>query len=151
MSANQGRFNTTISPMPSNTPGRRKGSQESQRQKSENRKPKAERRPNTEGRKPAERLDVPSGCAECTRRVIRVLAQRLNRTTKAAAAAATEVKKTSLGLAVEKRGNGLLVSWDGNAPIVSKANFGMLLIRGSGVSRDVPLTTDELRAGGSVY
>src|ERR1035437_6982429 len=57
----------------------------------------------------------------------------------------------SLGLAVEKRGNGLLVSWDGNAPIVSKANFGMLLIRGSGVSRDVPLTTDELRAGGSVY
>src|ERR1039458_6458684 len=68
-----------------------------------------------------------------------------------AAAACTEVKKTSLGLAVEKRGNGLLVSWDGNAPIVSKANFGMLLIRGSGVSRDVPLTTDELRAGGSVY
>ena len=68
-----------------------------------------------------------------------------------AAAASTEVKKTSLGLAVEKRGNGLLVSWDGNAPIVSKANFGMLLIRGSGVSRDVPLTTDELRAGGSVY
>src|ERR1039458_6551290 len=68
-----------------------------------------------------------------------------------AAAASTEVKKTSLGLAVEKRGNGLLVSWDGNAPIVSNANFGMLLIRGSGVSRDVPLTTDELRAGGSVY
>src|ERR1035441_1139502 len=68
-----------------------------------------------------------------------------------AAAASTEVKKTSLGLAVEKRGNGLLVSWDGNARLVSKANFGMLLIRGSGVSRDVPLTTDELRAGGSVY
>src|ERR1039458_6660349 len=30
MSANQGRFNTTISPMPSNTPGRRKGSHVSQ-------------------------------------------------------------------------------------------------------------------------
>src|ERR1035441_6536835 len=30
MSANQGRFNTTISPMPSNTPGRRKGSHASQ-------------------------------------------------------------------------------------------------------------------------
>jgi TonB family protein len=68
-----------------------------------------------------------------------------------AAAASTVVKRPSLGLAVEKRGNGLLVSWDGNAPIVAKANFGMLLIRGSGVSRDVPLTTDELRAGGFVY
>jgi TonB family protein len=68
-----------------------------------------------------------------------------------AAAASTVVKRPSLGLAVEKRGNGLLVSWDGNAPIISKANFGMLLIRGSGVSRDVPLTTDELRAGGFVY
>src|ERR1035437_2895779 len=90
MSADQGRFNTTISPMPSNTPGRRKGSQESQRKKSENRKPKAERRPNTEGRKPAERLDVPSGCLECIGWVIRVLAQRLNKTTKAAAAAARE-------------------------------------------------------------
>jgi TonB family protein len=60
-------------------------------------------------------------------------------------------QKTSLGLAVEKRGEGLLVSWNGNAPIVSKANFGMLLIRGTGVSRDVPLTVEELRAGGFVY
>jgi TonB family protein len=67
------------------------------------------------------------------------------------AAAPPGAPKTSLGLAVEKRGEGLLVSWNGDAPIVAKANFGMLLIRGTGVSRDVPLTVEELRAGGFVY
>ena len=67
------------------------------------------------------------------------------------AAASPGGEKTLLGLAVEKRGEGLLVSWNGNAPIVGKANFGMLLIRGTGVSRDVPLTEEELRAGGFVY
>jgi len=59
--------------------------------------------------------------------------------------------KPPLGLTVEKRGSRLLVSWNGNAPVISKANFGMLLIRGTAVSRDVPLTTDELRAGSVVY
>ena len=66
-----------------------------------------------------------------------------------AAAARAEVK-APLGLTVERRGSGLLVSWNGNADI-SKANFGMLLIRGSKVSRDVPLTAEELRAGRVVY
>jgi TonB family protein len=67
------------------------------------------------------------------------------------AAAPPGAAKTSLGLAVEKRGDGLLVSWNGDSPIIAKANFGMLLIRGTGVSRDVPLTVEELRAGGFVY
>jgi periplasmic protein TonB len=66
-------------------------------------------------------------------------------------AASSVAGKTPLGLAVEKRGDGLLVSWNGNTPIVSKANFGMLLIRGTGVSRDVPISAEELRAGGFVY
>ena len=34
---------------------------------------------------------------------------------------------------------------------MSKADFGMLLIRGASVSRDVPLTAEELRAGTVVY
>src|ERR1035437_75550 len=34
--------------------------------------------------------------------------------------------KGPLGLIVEKRGSNLLVSWDGNAGVISKANFGML-------------------------
>jgi len=32
-----------------------------------------------------------------------------------------------------------------------KADFGMLLVRGNAVSRDVPLTSEELRAGSVVY
>lgn len=59
--------------------------------------------------------------------------------------------KTPLGLAVEKRGTNLVLSWNGNAPEISKASFGMLLIRGSKVSRDVPLSIEELRAGRVVY
>jgi periplasmic protein TonB len=59
--------------------------------------------------------------------------------------------KTPLGLVVEMRGSGLQVSWNGNAAVISKANFGMLLIRGKDVNRDVPLTAEELRAGSVVY
>jgi protein TonB len=66
------------------------------------------------------------------------------------ALARTEAKP-SLGLAVERRGNDLRISWNGNAPLISKADFGMLLIRGSQVSRDVPLTAEELRSGSVVY
>jgi periplasmic protein TonB len=59
--------------------------------------------------------------------------------------------KATLGLAVERRGNDLRVSWNGNAALIAKADFGMLLIRGSQVSRDVPLTAEELRSGSVVY
>ena len=59
--------------------------------------------------------------------------------------------KASLGLAVEKRGNDLVVSWNRNAAMIAKADFGMLLIRGSEVSRDIPLTAEELRSGSVVY
>ena len=65
-------------------------------------------------------------------------------------AARAEVK-ASLGLAVEKRGNDLVVSWNRNAAMIAKADFGMLLIRGSDVSRDIPLTAEELRSGSVVY
>ena len=56
-----------------------------------------------------------------------------------------------LGLSVERRGNDLRVTWNGNANIMAKADFGMLLIRGASVSRDVPLSAEELRAGTVVY
>ncbi len=67
-----------------------------------------------------------------------------------AAVARTEVQ-SPLGLSVERHGNDLRVSWNGSADRISKADFGMLLIRGSAVSRDVPLTAEELRAGSVVY
>ncbi len=67
-----------------------------------------------------------------------------------AAPARAEVK-ASLGLAVERRGTDLVVSWNRNAAMIAKADFGMLLIRGTGVSRDIPLTAEELRSGSVVY
>ena len=54
-------------------------------------------------------------------------------------------------MSVERRGSDLRVSWNGNAEKISKADFGMLLIRGTGVNRDVPLTAAELRAGSVLY
>ncbi len=59
--------------------------------------------------------------------------------------------KVPLGLAVERRGNDLRVSWNSSAPLIAKADFGMLLIRGSAVSRDVPLSAEELRSGSVMY
>jgi periplasmic protein TonB len=59
--------------------------------------------------------------------------------------------KASLGLAVERRGNDLVISWNRKAAMIAKADFGMLLIRGSDVSRDIPLTAEELRSGSVVY
>jgi protein TonB len=67
-----------------------------------------------------------------------------------AAVARTEVQ-SPLGLSVERHGNDLRVSWNGNADRIAKADFGMLLVRGSAVSRDVPLTAEDLRAGSLVY
>jgi protein TonB len=67
-----------------------------------------------------------------------------------AAPARAEVK-ASLGLAVERRGNDLVISWNRDAAIIAKADFGMLLIRGAAVSRDIPLTAEELRSGSVVY
>jgi len=67
------------------------------------------------------------------------------------AAAPRAEERTPLGLTVGRRGNDLLVSWNGNAPVISRATFGMLLIRSSTVSRDVPLSVEELRAGSVVY
>jgi hypothetical protein len=64
--------------------------------------------------------------------------------------AQTEVQEP-LGLSVERRGSDLRVTWNGHADIMSKADFGMLLIRGASVSRDVPLSAEELRAGTVVY
>jgi TonB family protein len=68
----------------------------------------------------------------------------------AAAPARAEVR-ASLGLAVERRGNDLVISWNRDAAIIAKADFGMLLIRGAAVSRDIPLTAEELRSGSVVY
>jgi protein TonB len=67
-----------------------------------------------------------------------------------AAPARAEVR-ASLGLAVERRGNDLVISWNRDAAIIAKADFGMLLIRSAAVSRDIPLTAEELRSGSVVF
>ncbi len=74
-----------------------------------------------------------------------------NRTSASPTAPARAEVQASLGLAVERRGNDLVISWNRNAAMIAKADFGMLLIRGSEVSRDIPLTAEELRSGSVVY
>jgi periplasmic protein TonB len=74
-----------------------------------------------------------------------------NRTAAAPVAPVRTEVKASLGLAVERRGNNLVVSWNRNASMIAKADFGMLLIRGGDVSRDISLTAEELRSGSVVY
>jgi periplasmic protein TonB len=66
-------------------------------------------------------------------------------------AATSPPVEIQLGLAAEKRAGGLMVSWNGNAAILSKAEFGMLVIRSRDLTRELPLTAVELRAGGVVY
>jgi periplasmic protein TonB len=59
--------------------------------------------------------------------------------------------KSPLALSAERRGADLAISWDHEAPAVVNATFGMLLIRGAGVSRDIPLSPEQLRSGAVLY
>lgn len=57
----------------------------------------------------------------------------------------------SLGLSAERRGTDLLLSWNAASPLIANASFGVLLVRGATVNRDIALTPDQLRAGKVLY
>jgi hypothetical protein len=57
----------------------------------------------------------------------------------------------SLGLAVERRGSDLLLSWNRQAPPVLGASFGMVLIHEGNASRNIPLNQEQLRTGSILY
>ncbi len=63
----------------------------------------------------------------------------------------SQTARPSLGLNVERRGVDLLFSWNGQAPAVVNATFGMVLIRENNTSRNIPLTADQLRSGSIFY
>lgn len=70
---------------------------------------------------------------------------------KQTAASSPAVPANTLGLAVERRGSDLLLSWDTGSPAIANANFGMLLIRGEGGDRQIALTADQLHSGKVLY
>ncbi len=53
----------------------------------------------------------------------------------------------SLGLSVERKGAGLTLTWNREAPIVTAADFGMLVATENQQRRNIPLTPEQLRAG----
>ncbi len=57
----------------------------------------------------------------------------------------------TLGLSAERHGADLLLSWNAASPLVANASFGVLLVRGATVNRDIALTPDQLRAGKVLY
>ena len=57
----------------------------------------------------------------------------------------------SLGLAVERRGSDLLLSWNRQAPPVLGASFGMVLIHEGNASRNISLNQEQLRSGSILY
>jgi len=59
--------------------------------------------------------------------------------------------QSPLSLSAERRGADLALSWNHEAPAIVNATFGMLLIRGAGVSRDIPLSAEQLRSGSVLY
>jgi protein TonB len=59
--------------------------------------------------------------------------------------------RSSLGFSAERRGGDLMLSWNREAPQIVNATFGMLLIRGPEVNRDMPLNPEQLRTGSVLY
>ena len=57
----------------------------------------------------------------------------------------------ALGLSLDQQGSKLRVYWNREAPIIQSANFGMVVIREGGKSRNVPLSPDQLRSGSILY
>ena len=70
---------------------------------------------------------------------------------KPAVVAPPGIPANTLGLAAERRGSDLLLSWDTSSPTIAKATFGMLLIRGDGGDRQIALSAEQLRAGKVLY
>jgi hypothetical protein len=67
------------------------------------------------------------------------------------APSAPVIAAPSLGLAVERRGSDLLLSWNRQAPPVLGASFGMVLIHEGDASSNIPLNQDQLRSGSILY
>ena len=68
-----------------------------------------------------------------------------------ATAVVSAVTKQKLALTAERRGTDLVLSWNREASTVTRATYGMLIIRGKDTRRDIALTPDQLRAGSIVY
>jgi hypothetical protein len=58
---------------------------------------------------------------------------------------------SSLGLRIDRQGTDLLLSWDRQSPAITGAPFGMVLIRENGGTRNVALTSEQLRFGSVRY
>ncbi len=67
------------------------------------------------------------------------------------AAAVSPVTKQPLALTAERHGTDLVLSWNRESPSISRATYGMLIIKGKEGRRDIALTPDQLRAGSIVY
>jgi len=65
--------------------------------------------------------------------------------------AAVSASAPGLGFTVDRQGTDLLLSWDSNAPAVTRATFGVVLIRENGRTRNVGLTPEQLRSGSVRY
>ena len=51
----------------------------------------------------------------------------------------------------ERRGTDLVLSWNRDSASITRASYGMLIIKGKDGRRDIALTPDQLRAGSIVY
>ena len=58
---------------------------------------------------------------------------------------------SSLGLRVDRQGTDLLLSWDRQSPAITGATFGMVLIHENDRTRNVALTSEQLRFGSVRY
>ena len=67
------------------------------------------------------------------------------------AAAVSPATKQALALTAERHGTDLVLSWNRESPSISRASYGMLIIKGKDGRRDIALTPDQLRAGSIVY
>jgi len=66
-------------------------------------------------------------------------------------AAVAPATKQSLALTAERRGTDLVLSWNRESMSITRASYGMLIIKGKDGRRDIALTPDQLRAGSIVY
>jgi hypothetical protein len=72
-------------------------------------------------------------------------------TTTPAAVVQTAAHRQTLALTAERRGADLVVSWNRDAAPISHAAFGVLVIRGNNSTRNIALSSEQLRAGSIVF
>jgi len=66
-------------------------------------------------------------------------------------ARAVSAPAPGLGFTVDRQGADLLLSWDRHAPAVTRATFGVVLIRENDRTRNVALTPEQLQSGSVRY